>query len=657
MRYLRFRAVFAAALSFCFLSFPSGTPLAQQDYAKPSDIPAKAFAALPDVSAPMISPSGKKIAYFVDRNGRLALIVEQLETSRSTFVAPPGDELNFQSFFWKTEDIIIFKMGQTADSGFAGANRSENRAFSFQLEDMSFVWLGKPDRKRTYLTNEKISDPLSQFEEIVSRLPDDPDHILMALDFERDAEPAIFKVNVKSGRRQRFQNGKKGINRWHSNPSGNIVLGSGYRSRSKDFNIVYRNGDDDWRALGKSAWTKKFDLVGLAPDAGQLLVTGQSPDGDHALMKIDVVTGDIQETVFQIGKFELDGIFRHPITNEMAGVYYTDDLQRVVYFNQGLKRFQSHLAAAFPDSSAKIINMSRDYKTYLVKISSNSNPGDYYIYDRTKGQLAKFSAAREAIDTSLMASTHAVTIKMRDGSSIPAYLTLPVGKALKKLPAIVLPHGGPTARSSAEWNYEAQFYASRGYLVLQPNFRGSSGYGDAFELAGKKQWGGLMQDDITDATKWLVDQGHADPERICIAGSSYGGYAALMGVIKEPGLYKCAISVNGVTNLSDLKRNDRKYIGGRAWVETMGLAGAEDKDVSPYHRAEAVSAPVLLMSSIDDARVPWKMSQDMHKRLKKLNKPSEFVKIENGTHHMVTAQARLTSLKAAEAFLKEHIGE
>lgn len=166
-----------------------------------------------------------------------------------------------------------------------------------------------------------------------------------------------------------------------------------------------------------------------------------------------------------------------------------------------------------------------------------------------------------------------------------------------------------------------------------------------------------MQDDVTDATNWLVEQGYADPERICIVGSSYGGYAALMGVIKEPGLYKCAISTNGVANLARLKSGDKNNtIGGRSWTKRMGLDGADDKQVSPYHRAEEVSAPILLMSSVDDARVPWKMSQTMHKRLKKLKKDSTFVRIEDGTHHMVTAQSRLTALSAAEEFLAKHLG-
>ena len=165
-----------------------------------------------------------------------------------------------------------------------------------------------------------------------------------------------------------------------------------------------------------------------------------------------------------------------------------------------------------------------------------------------------------------------------------------------------------------------------------------------------------MQNDITDATKWLIAQGYADPERICIVGSSFGGYAALMGVIEEPDLYRCAISVNGVTDLARLKRNDLNTVGGRVWIETMGLEGKGDEEVSPWHRAEEIDDPVLLISARDDARVPWKMSEDLHKRLRGMKKQSSFVKIDEGTHGMVTSGSRLEWLRAAEKFLGKHIG-
>jgi dipeptidyl aminopeptidase/acylaminoacyl peptidase len=225
----------------------------------------------------------------------------------------------------------------------------------------------------------------------------------------------------------------------------------------------------------------------------------------------------------------------------------------------------------------------------------------------------------------------------------------------KHLPTIMLPHGGPGARDSADWDYEAQFYASRGYAVLKPNFRGSTGYGAKFRLKGEKQWGGLMQQDVTDATRWLISQGIADPERICIVGSSYGGYAAMMGLIQEPSLYACGISMNGIMNIPALKTQNLRLIGGRDWTEEMGLEGAKDTDVSPQQQALRIKDPVLLIAATNDARVPYEQTRKMHRALKRLKKDTTYVEINTGTHYMVNAASRLAMLSAAEKFLAKHL--
>nr|WP_281501521.1 alpha/beta fold hydrolase [Kordiimonas laminariae] len=252
-----------------------------------------------------------------------------------------------------------------------------------------------------------------------------------------------------------------------------------------------------------------------------------------------------------------------------------------------------------------------------------------------------------------------VNITARDSINIPSFLTFPAGKEdTKSLPAIILPHGGPFGvRDDAHWDYWAQFYASRGYIVLQPNFRGSGGYGRTHRYSGFNQWGGKMQDDLTDATKWLISEGYADPERICIVGGSYGGYASLMGLITEPDLYKCAISINGVTNLPRIKRDDKNNsIGGRNWIKRMGLDGVDDEQVSPYHRAQEIKVPVMLISAEDDTRVSYRQSGQMHTRLRELGKDSTYIKLDDGGHSLVTAKARHTLLTETEKFLQKHIG-
>ncbi len=265
-------------------------------------------------------------------------------------------------------------------------------------------------------------------------------------------------------------------------------------------------------------------------------------------------------------------------------------------------------------------------------------------------------SSNDQLPQELMADIKPIEYEARDGLKIHGYLTLPKDKEAKKLPAVIFPHGGPAARSTQSFNTWTQFFASRGYAVLQPNFRGSIGYGDKFHELGDNQWGGTMQDDVTDGTKWLIEQGIADPANICIVGASYGGYAALMGAVKEPDLYKCAISINGVANLTAIISFGRQFVGGKAWTKKIGLEGESAKLVSPYYQAKKIKVPVLIVQSKDDPVVPNRQGNDMYKRLKYLKKPVTYVEVDNGDHHLDTAETRLAAFKAMEKFLAKHIG-
>jgi dipeptidyl aminopeptidase/acylaminoacyl peptidase len=201
----------------------------------------------------------------------------------------------------------------------------------------------------------------------------------------------------------------------------------------------------------------------------------------------------------------------------------------------------------------------------------------------------------------------------------------------------------------------SQFLASRGYAIFLPNFRGSIGYGRRFQLAGRREWGGKMQEDVTDGTQWLIDEGIADPDRICIVGWSYGGYAAAMGAVQTPDMYQCAASINGVLNLPQLINDDRHYIGGTVWTRHMGLEDENAKVVSPYHQAEKIKIPMLVIQAKDDANVHLNQGQGMAERLRKLNKPVEYVEVDLGGHSMDNEAARQTILQSLETFLMESL--
>ncbi len=622
---------------------------AQDRAASPAEIPVETFAALPGFSGARFSPDGKTMAFLAASNGAQDVVVRQLATSEGMFRIPAPGAATFQQLRWANNDVVLVQVTLTANRKGFERRTTESRWFSFDLTTRKFIWLGKPKLSQHELA--------SQLERIVDILPEDDDHILLQLDLNLNGDTEVYKTNIRTGARRLRRPPVDGVQNWYTDHTSDVRLGTGYKGARWVTKLKDKSGF--WTDLAKAEWGSELSVSGFSSDPNILYVKATSPHGTQGLYTLDLKSESIQKTLFEREDVDVDYAITDPRTNEIFAVGYTDDFSRVQYLDPQRQKVKQAIDKALPDTVNTILREVKGKRWYFLRAENDRNDGSYYMFNAKSQRLQKIADRRPDIDPDLMAEIKRVSIKVRDGSTIDGYLSLPHGAAHKSMPAIIMPHGGPLGvRDTAHWDYMTQFFASRGYLTLMPNYRGSGGYGQAFEKMGEKQWGGLMQDDLTDATHWLINEGYADPDRICIVGGSYGGYAALMGTIKERGLYRCAISLNGVTDLVKLKSEDRKYsIGGRSWVKTMGLEGASDNTVSPYHRAANVSAPVLLIAAEDDARVPWEMSRDMHKRLQKLGKDSSFVSIKEGTHYMVSTQARLTALTAAEAFLAKHIGD
>lgn len=619
-------------------------------------ISTEAFAALPTFSQAKLSPSGKKIAFSISIKGRKHIVVQGLSGENPKVIAP-SEQWDLNTYQWANENVIVLSSGSLLNRREFSSKTYNTRALSFIIDEGKYVWLGKPKKALKTRSKSKGVARVSQVETILDYLPSDPDHILLELDFDIDGNSEVFKVNVKTGRRKNIRKEVTGIQNWYTDQNSTIRLGTGYKGVKYDQPYaIFKQPDGTWSSLKNVEWWDKYNIRGFSADPNVVYVSGKSKYGTSGLYKLDVSTGHITDTVFQHEDVDVGSLVYDPITGVVIGVAYTDDFYRIKYFDKTFRIVQSSMKRAFKGAATRIASRAKDKQLYLIYTQNTTNPGDYYLYDRAAKKVHFIAPVYDKIDIEKTALTESISIPVRDGSQIPAYITVPKNQEAKNLPTVILPHGGPHARDTAEWDFWSQFYANRGYLVLKPNFRGSTGYGQAYRSKGVKQWGGLMQNDVTDATRWLIDQGMSDPDRICIVGASYGGYAAMMGPIMEPGLYKCAISINGVPNLLQIKTNDKKTIGGNVWIKNMGLKGADDKMVSPYHRAKEMSAPILLMSSVDDARIPFRMSKSMHTRLKKLKKPSKYVQIDNGGHSMITEAARLKMLSETEKFLAKHIG-
>ena len=435
-------------------------------------------------------------------------------------------------------------------------------------------------------------------------------------------------------------------------------MGAGYEKDNKTRKLIYLDPDSKkWIDLTKTSWydSDDFEFLHFTKDPRIAYALAKNEESRIALFTFDVRTGVLQEEIFSHPSVDISGVRVDPETDDILAYLYTDDAPTATYVESYLKQLAAKSPDWFPEGFVSVVDYNIEKEIYLLKHYSAQNPGTFYALDLRLKKLYPFANAMQ-IPVEEMAPVRRVDITARDGLVMPAYLTTPKGMVEENLPMVILPHGGPHARDVMLFDYMAQFLANRGYAVLQPNFRGSSGYGDVYMALGFNQWGAAMQDDVTDATHWAIKEGIADPNRICIAGSSYGGYAALMGLVREPDLYQCAVSINGVADIPGMIREDKRFIGGKGAVSKIIPDGMKGKDISPYHRADEINDPVLIIHAKDDAVVPYRHGRKIYSKLKKRKVPTKLVTFKNSDHFLETYEARLDTLRAMEAFLAEHLG-
>jgi dipeptidyl aminopeptidase/acylaminoacyl peptidase len=338
---------------------------------------------------------------------------------------------------------------------------------------------------------------------------------------------------------------------------------------------------------------------------------------------------------------------------------------RAHWFDSELGDMEAALQQAFGDRLALLTSWDRARSKFIVFVEGVDAGAEYYLFNSTTNQADSLGVAYpELAPFGALARREPMSYPARDGVSIPAYLTTPPN-ASGPLPLIVMPHGGPEVRDVGGYDWMAHLFASRGYLVLQPNFRGSIGYGLEFRNAGRGEWGGLMQDDVTDGVQHLIDAGLADPERVCIVGWSYGGYSALSGAVKTPDLYACVVAIAPVADLPDQIRYAKDRYGTRNWVVSYwtNVIGDVREDnaqlvaASPARQAESVRAPVLLVHGAEDTVVPIDQSEEMRSALRRADRDVELLRLSGDDHELYRPATRLEAMQAVVAFLEEHLGE
>jgi dipeptidyl aminopeptidase/acylaminoacyl peptidase len=352
-----------------------------------------------------------------------------------------------------------------------------------------------------------------------------------------------------------------------------------------------------------------------------------------------------------------------PATHLWIGEVLLNDVRETSFFTPALEARWKGAQKAFPGYIVHLASWSTDFNKLVVFTEGSDDSGTYWLVDIQKHSADPIGSQYPSVKSKDVGPVEMVDYRAQDGLALQGVLTLPPGRPAKNLPLVVLPHGGPESRDYPGFEWWAQAFASRGYAVFQPNFRGSSGYGVMFRNAGLGEWGRKMQTDISDGVAMLEKKGVVDPKRACIVGASYGGYAALAGVTVQQGLYRCAVAVAGVADLSDMLIQEHKEAaaptsaGTRYWRAFMGAESSSDSRldaISPSVLAGRADAPVLLIHGKDDTVVPIDQSETMESALKRAGKPVEFVKMNNEDHWLSREETRIDMLKAAVAFVEKH---
>jgi dipeptidyl aminopeptidase/acylaminoacyl peptidase len=466
----------------------------------------------------------------------------------------------------------------------------------------------------------------------------------------------VWSLDVYTGRMKLVQRKRYPIMFWSTDREGVVRFGSGYDDRRSQY-ITRDSAESPWRTLARWQVGKDdFDAIGFGPSPGTLLVKADH-NGRSAIFEMDLDEKSDRQLLFAHNEVDVGGTIYWPADGRIVGfTYETDRVHRMLIDDEAASIYGG-IDELLPDAENYVIDASRDGERLLVESYRDVRPTEYHLVDLAAKKMRAVGSASPALADKAFAPMNPVKIRGPDGQALPGYLTVPLGSDGRNLPMVVYPHGGPYYRDSWGFDSIVQFMASRGYAVLQVNFRGSTGYGREWYEAGLRNWGTVMVDDITASTKWAIEEGIADPARVCIVGWSYGGYAALMSAVREPDLYGCVASIAGVSDLRALAAETRRFHGGRHRADhSIGSDSDELKAGSPLLAAEKIKAPVLLIHGDSDIQVLVDHSRRMARMLELNNKEHELMVLKEGNHSLSRYEWREQLLGKLEAFLGREIG-
>jgi len=626
---------------------------ADETAAAGSPPPIETYAATPLVDNIALSPDGKRVAVISQSGDDKRLIYFDVAdpAPKSLRLGPA----KIRNLFWGDNDHVVIVDSQTTSlPQFTGSKQELSLARVLDL---------RTNKLRTLFDREDnfygiVIGP-------VYRVRIDGVYNLMAANYRMAGEYnyCLYQFSLDSARGKLAYESSRDTERFVVAPDGYLVAYSEFDELHKEWRLYYnmapRGKMENFKVIHRMKEALDYpSLAGLDADGTSVVVyfSKGETSGEYHEISAQGVLGPSLDTSDYISSAPLF----HPVTRRLAGFSHHDDWVAYDYTDPLLKKIADALPQLMGDDyRTAIIEYAEDPRKLIIYGENAEDAGTYYFADLSTGELQVLSQNYASLPAEWITEKTALTYRAADGLEIPGYLTLPHGKPAKDLPLIVLPHGGPQARDYIGFDWQAQALASRGYAVLQPNFRGSGGYSSGFAVAGHGEFGRKMQTDLSDGVRYLVKKGMIDPKRVAIMGASYGGYAALAGATLDPGIYNCAISIAGVADPASFvsfiaeKTDSRSSSGVLYWKQFMGDPKLYD-EISPVKQAARASCPVLLIHGTDDTVVPIDQSRRMESALKRAGKPVEFVTYKGQDHWETVGSSRIEMMKAALAFLDKH---
>lgn len=624
-------------------------------------IPIEAFGEFPMVAGASLSPDGNWIVAKIRAKGQqvLAILAVGQPSVAPQIVARDSDlsgvkigERQIISYRWMNNDVLL--IGISARDNLGGQWFDNLRYASFNRVSKKILPLG-------------WDKSFAGTSLIWASRDGEPRILLQRVNPERGTEllanPEVVEINAITGSERVVMAANPVVRDWAADAAGVVRMGSSYSGDSGRLSVIYR---PDAKSGMKTVFNDLVSGISAKAEVPDVLLANgdaysvSSKDGYSALYEFDLATMKLGKKVFGVEGYDIDGPILSRDGMKIDGVAFVSDRGHRVYFDPRLKEIQSVLESSMGRGNVSIISTDAAKTRILFAVGAPGQPPATFLFDTQSGATGRLAWYSDTFKNAVLNPVSVVRYPASDGKSIEAILTMPRHrKGQKDLAMVVMPHGGPWARDDADWDAYgwAQALAEQGYVVIQPNFRGSTGYGAAWTNAAQKAWGHRMQDDLNDAVTWLAQQHVVDPKRVCMMGWSYGGYAASRAAQRDGAKYRCAISGAGVHDLPAMVRYDVNYLGTVRAKQALGSAG-DLVEVSPGLHPKDYAIPLLLIHGAKDIRVPVSQSRDLVARLKSVGKVEgrDFVYVEQplNTHNLLREEDRVQLLQEVKKFLAQH---